>query len=455
MIGRSVIAKVLIFLVVTVLGVGYVAVHYLGLAQSVVGHGYTAYVDLADSGGIFTSASVTYRGVEVGRVGPIRLRGNGIRVALDIDGKHKIPADTEAVIGNGSAIGEQYIDLQPKTTSGPYLHNGSVIEQSHTHLPVTTQQLLVSVDKLVRSLPRADLRTAVDELGKAFNDTGPSMQRLLDASHDLLTTAQQNLPATTSLIDTSEPVLSTQLSLRDELEGFSKDLSSFSDQLVQSDAYLRHVIERGSPAAVQLKKLSQGLDVSLPLLLSDLVNFGDQISQRTAALRQVLIGYPYVIASTFGIFPGNGTRFGVPIFADNDVPPCTQGYIPDDQHRLPTDLTYPDLRYKSTCLASTKSDVGVRGSRMAPEPGGGRLGDDPRYRDAEGLPRSSSSSSSTSATPMSEPAGTAPMSSLTSSFARANASVLPRMTTAVLASDADAARWRDSSWMWLILGPLT
>src|SRR3954470_7499471 len=129
MIGRAVIVKVTIFMVVTLLGVGYVTVKYLGLGQRVVGHGYTSYVDLADSGGIFPSASVTYRGVEVGKVGAISLRDDGIRVALQLDGKHKIPEQTRAVIGNGSAIGEQYIDLQPEGSTGPYLHQGSVIPQ--------------------------------------------------------------------------------------------------------------------------------------------------------------------------------------------------------------------------------------------------------------------------------------------------------------------------------------
>ena len=405
-----------------------------------VGQGYTAYVDLADSGGIFSTASVTYRGVEVGRVGAITLRGDGIRVAIQLDGKHNIPAHTDAVIGNGSAIGEQYIDLQPQSSAGPYLRNGSVIPVSHTQIPVTTQQLLVSVDKLVNSIPRQDLKTVVDELGKAFDGTGPSLRRLLDASHALLTTAQANLPATTSLIDRSAPVLSTQVSLRGDLKSFSHDLAAFSDQLRASDRDLRNVVDRGTPAAVELHQLAQALDVSFPLLLSDLVTFGQPMAQRTAALRQVLIGYPYVIASTFGIFPGAGTRFGVPIFADSDVPPCTKGYIPHDQHRLPNAMNYPGLRYQSTCLESTKSSIGVRGSRMAPEPGGGRLGDDPRYRDAEGLPRSDSSST-----------GSAPSSSSGASAAGAPGSA----TAPLLPSDPRSAQWGDNSWRWLILGPLT
>ena len=182
MIGRSVITKLLVFAVVTVLGVGYVLVHYIGAGRSLLGQSYTAYVDLPDSGGIFTTASVTYRGVEIGRVGAISLRDDGIRVALDMNSSPHVPADVRAVIGNGSALGEQYIDLQPATTSEPYLRQGSVIPADHTSLPVSTETLLVDLDKLITSVPNADLRTLVDELGTGFNETGPALRRLLDAT---------------------------------------------------------------------------------------------------------------------------------------------------------------------------------------------------------------------------------------------------------------------------------
>ena len=46
---------------------------------------YPVHVQLADSGGIFTGADVTYRGVSVGRVGPLTLTATGVDVQLDID----------------------------------------------------------------------------------------------------------------------------------------------------------------------------------------------------------------------------------------------------------------------------------------------------------------------------------------------------------------------------------
>ena len=35
-------------------------------------------------------------------------------MALNLDGKMPVPTDLEASVGNGSAIGEQFIDLQPQ-----------------------------------------------------------------------------------------------------------------------------------------------------------------------------------------------------------------------------------------------------------------------------------------------------------------------------------------------------
>ena len=73
MIGRSIMLKVIAFAVITVVGVTYVLLHYIGVGKALFGNGYTVYADMRDSGGLFTTASVTYRGVDVGRVGQIKL----------------------------------------------------------------------------------------------------------------------------------------------------------------------------------------------------------------------------------------------------------------------------------------------------------------------------------------------------------------------------------------------
>jgi phospholipid/cholesterol/gamma-HCH transport system substrate-binding protein len=437
-IRRSVWVKTAVFVVVAVLGIGYVALHYIGLGQSIIGGNYTAYVDLTDSGGLFTTASVTYRGVEVGRVGPITLRPNGIRVALDLDGSPRIPSDVDAVVGNGSPIGEQFIDLRPRTSSGPYLHQGSVIPQSRTKLPVSAQDLLVNLDRLVSSVPRKDLHTVVTELGRTFADAGPDLRRLLDSTHTLVQAARRNLPATISLLDNGGTVLDTQNALSSDIQRFSQNLATFTAALRSSDGDLRAVIDNGAPASTELVKLDHSLDATLPILLGNLTSLGQVTAVRVPAIRQVLIIYPYVVSTSFGLFPGNGsTRFGVPVPPTEDHQPCMQGYVPPKKWRLPNDLKYPPIRWNSFCKAPTNADINVRGSREAPEPGGGRLGNDPGYRHNRGLPGGGGSagySSTGTGTRFSAPDG----------------------RRFWLASTGGQQRvLGDRSWMWLLFGPMS
>jgi phospholipid/cholesterol/gamma-HCH transport system substrate-binding protein len=442
-IRRSVWVKTGVFVVIAVLGVSYVLVRYIGVADSLLGRGYTAYVDLADSGGVFPSASVTYRGVEVGRVGSIQLHGDGIRVALDINSSHDIPADTRAVVGNGSPIGEQFIDLRPESNNGPYLHDGSVIPQSRTALPVSTQDLLVSLDRLVNSVPKDDLHTVVTELGETFANAGPDLRRLLDSSHALLASATDNLPQTIQLLNDGGVVLDTQRDLSSDIVSFSQNLARFTDALRSSDADLRKVLDGGVAASQQLVALDHSIDATLPIVLGNLTSLGQVVSVRIPALRQILIIYPYVVSTSFGLFPGNeSTRFGFPVPPTEDHQPCKKGYLNPDKRRLPSELKYPPMRWNSFCKESTHADVGVRGSRMAPQPGGGRLGDDPDYYDGEAQAGGGHH----------RQASTAPtaLGTVTPSF------TAPDGRDYVVASTGGQQRvLGDRSWMWLLFGPMS
>lgn len=126
MITRTVKAQLLAFATVTAVGVSYVGARYTGLADALLDRGYTVRAEFTASGGVFPGAEVTYRGVPVGRVGELRLSGSrGVSVALEIEDGARIPANTLAVVANRSAVGEQYVDLQPRDSDGPYLRDGA------------------------------------------------------------------------------------------------------------------------------------------------------------------------------------------------------------------------------------------------------------------------------------------------------------------------------------------
>ena len=93
---------------------------YAHLDRAFYDDNYTVTAQFPDSGGIFAGGEVTYRGVGVGQVSKLELTDDGVNVVLDIEnGYDEIPADALAVVGNRSAVGEQYVELQPQRNDGP------------------------------------------------------------------------------------------------------------------------------------------------------------------------------------------------------------------------------------------------------------------------------------------------------------------------------------------------
>ncbi len=76
MITRQTKLQLLVFGVLAVVGLLFTGARYAGLSTLVPGHdnGYVVNADFSDSGGIFTGAEVTYRGVSVGKVEQLSLR---------------------------------------------------------------------------------------------------------------------------------------------------------------------------------------------------------------------------------------------------------------------------------------------------------------------------------------------------------------------------------------------
>src|SRR5579859_499351 len=140
MLRRSTKIQLVIFLIITFVGVSYVSATYVGLAKSVFSSGgCSIYAEFPDSGGIFTNAEVTYRGVQVGHVGRLSLIDKGVRVKLNIDNcsGDKIPVNgTYAQVSDRSVIGEQYVNLVPKDDNAPYFRGNETIPMANNKLPI-------------------------------------------------------------------------------------------------------------------------------------------------------------------------------------------------------------------------------------------------------------------------------------------------------------------------------
>lgn len=360
--------QLLAFVFITLVGVSYVGARYARLDRLVYDSAYRVNAQFAQSGGIFTGAEVAYRGVKVGQVSDMKLTRDGVDVVLSIDKGHQIPADTLALVANKSAVGEQYVDLEPRTDSGPFLREGSTISTPNTEVPKSTTQVLTSVDSFVNSVPQDQLRTVVSELGAGFQGSGPDLGRIIDSSNEFIDAANQNFGVTTALIRDSNTVLRTQSGKSSAIQSFSKNLALFSGVVADNDAALRALIDNGSATANELRTFLEQNQVDLGGLINNLVTTGEVVVKHLPGVRQILVIYPYEVANSYTVVAKNAegynARFGFIFNPDPAV--CHAGYDPK-QWRSPTDGSNRPMDMTAHC-AEPPTRTNARGAQNAPRP---------------------------------------------------------------------------------------
>lgn len=370
MLTRTVKLQVAAFILIAVLGVGYTGIRYADLGRYVGFGGYEVSVDLAQSGGIFENAEVTYRGTPVGRVERIELRPGGVRAVLSLDRTGPdIPAQTAAAVVDRSAVGEQYVDLRPASDSGPYLEQGSVIPASRTSTPLPVQKLLTDADSLVRSVPLDDLSSVVRELGVAFDGTAPALRTLVTDGQDLTQAAIDAKDPTLTLIRDARTVLKTQNDKAPQIRSFSSDLRLVAAQLKKSDPDIRGLVRTLPQLAGQVDGMLTDTGSQAESLIADLLTTSKLVEPRQDGIRQLLVTLPIVSAVSFSVVPQDGIgniQLDVNLA---DPPVCTKGYEGTVRQAGSDTTDNTPTNYAARCTDRSPQSVGVRGDGNAPDYG--------------------------------------------------------------------------------------
>ncbi|MET7858057.1 MlaD family protein [Streptomyces sp. NPDC005318] len=370
MITLAIRLKNIAFLVIAVLVLGYLGVRYADLGHYIgMRDYYTVKVQLPRTGGLYTHANVTYRGVSVGRVGPIGLTDDGVEAELRINNSAPpIPDDLKAVVANLSAVGEQYVDLRPTRADGPYLANGSVIDQVDTTVPAPVTNVLTSVNDLAGSVDLESLRTVVDEFGTAFSGRGDDLQVLLDTGSDFVRTADEALPTNTRLMVDGETVLRTQAEQGEALKGFASGARELAAQLKGSDTDLRKLIAGAPDATEQISGLLRDLDPSFGVVVANLLTTSEIAVTRQRGLEELLVKLPAVAAAGASAVDEEGARFGMSVTFFEPLP-CTAGYGGTAYRNGLDTSKAPATNTKARCTSSPGTGINVRGSANAPKGG--------------------------------------------------------------------------------------
>ncbi len=366
MITRRVRIQLAIFVIGTLVAATYLGANYAHVDR-LFGSGYKVTVEMAESGGIFTTADVTYRGVSVGRVSDMWLDGDGVKVEVSIDsGAPQIPADSDVVIANRSAVGEQFLDFQPQTDQGPFLDDDAVIARERTQVPIDTRELLTNVSALLGSIDPDDLSTVIKELGTAFEGSSEDLRTIIDSGHSFITTADQKYEVTAQLIRKSTTVLQTQVNSQNHIRDFAKNLRVLSTAVRASDKDLRNVIDAGAPTATTLRAVIDENADDITSLLEHAVTVNKVVATNLDGVRGVLVIAPYGVESAYSIIAKDsrtgqyGARLSLSLQPENE--PCLDGYKPDKKQRTPYDRTVEKWNRSFTCSKSQPRGSKATGS---------------------------------------------------------------------------------------------
>lgn len=359
---RGVRIRLMAFVALSAIGITYVTASYLGVVDRVTGRNITVTASLPGSGGAFEGSEVTYRGVKIGKVTKMTATEEGVDLTLDLRHDTKLPLDAKVSVHNLSAVGEQYVDFEPKGGDGPYAKDGARYRGDASSLPVDEGELLVDLSRFVDSVDKESLRTVVEELGVMFGDTGRDLQRLLDGGSAFIEEANAHTDETIALLDNSLTVLRTQQGQKENIRKFAADLDTVTSALRGQDANLRTILSETPGAAKAVQGLLADLEPTLPVLLGDLVTTNQILLSELPGLEQLLVTYPALIAGG----PTGSTSDGwghVNLQFDYSVPPCTEGYVPPTEWRSTQDLTDAE---PADVQCAADSDYVARGSRSAP-----------------------------------------------------------------------------------------
>jgi phospholipid/cholesterol/gamma-HCH transport system substrate-binding protein len=350
-------AQVLL-IVVMILGALYVMDAVVG--SGLIRRPYDVTVNLSGSGGLYKGAVVSYRGNRIGKVTDLDVTDSGVRAVASIQKGTQIPVDTEAVVSNLSAVGEQRLDFRPRVDHGPWLKAGSVVAQEDTALPLATSTFFLHTKKLTDQIDVNDVRTISRELDVAFGDPDLDLRRLYDTSDRTLGTLERLEPATISLIERGQVPLQTLSDKSGEFLQFSKDVQALTASLNQANPDLASLLRNGNVLVPQLR----GTLNENATTLADLLGKGRVVSEIGADRQPALMTWlDYVPLQAKSMIAGTRDGSGRVVLVPNPSKLCKY----DTRQRLPADTSKRPPARDGHC---TKVDplIQQRGAQYVPKP---------------------------------------------------------------------------------------
>ncbi|MFN2593263.1 MAG: MCE family protein [Actinomycetota bacterium] len=291
---------------------------------SVLHKHFAVYGIFPDAGGVFTSQEVTYRGITVGQVGKLEVVPQGVRIQMLINGEEKIPAEgVQARVMFKSAVGEQFIELEPQSDGSPYLHDGSVIPLSQTSIPVSTQGLLSTLQSVLEGVPPHALKGAINSLGNGLGGRGPDISTIIESAADLAQTFAERSGNTHGILANGTRIGGAFLASKADFERAIRELALVSAELAGDEPAIHDLLTNTNLSSDEVVNLLTRYKAQVDRFLPKFAAVNALQAAHHDDLNRLLATLPGTLAKVNKAFESKTglVRFG--LVTDTNNPSCT------------------------------------------------------------------------------------------------------------------------------------
>jgi virulence factor Mce-like protein len=323
---------------------------------------YRVTVQLPESAGLLPNQDVTLRGVPVGKVERLDITSAGVDALITVKSSAPIPMSSDVRVSGLSPAGEQYIDFVASSNEGPFLGDGSVVEQGRATVPVSLADLLAHADGALAQVDTAKLDIIRREL--SLSEQGPQkLADIIDGGTFLLSTLDSVLPETTSMLRTSQSVFTLAADKNAGIDAAADNLASTLDGVSRMREGYRRLTDQAPGALTDIDNLFADNSDTMVQLLGNLTTTSRLLYLRVPALNALFPDYRTSVLDALGsVMHDNG------LWATGDIYPryaCDYG----TPRRPPSSADYPEP-YMYTYCRDDHPGVLVRGAKNAPRPAG-------------------------------------------------------------------------------------
>jgi virulence factor Mce-like protein len=143
---------------------------------------YPVNATFASAQGVFPGAAVRLLGVRVGTVTDVQYSHGAVHIVMAVNGNQALPADLHAALVAPLLLGQPDVELSPGYTGGPTFQRGSTIPENRTAVPVSTDELLHQLQRVLGAVKTHSMHDLVGNLATDLAGQGSQLNQLISGA---------------------------------------------------------------------------------------------------------------------------------------------------------------------------------------------------------------------------------------------------------------------------------